>query len=138
MQSNLKPGLHCTHITTKANARAKLLLKSFLSHDATVLTHAFTTFVRPILEYATPVWSSHFKCSVDLVESTQRRFTHKLFQLCKIAPASYDDRLRLLGIHRTIRIWNSLPDSCFMPDSFSAFKYKICKMTFADYLIGSK
>ena len=29
-------------------------------------------------------------------------------------------------------------NSCFMPDSFSAFKYKICKMTFADYLIGSK
>ena len=49
----------------------------------------------------------------------------------KLAPSSH-------FIHRTIRIWNSLPDSCFMPDSFSAFKYKICKMTFADYLIGSK
>ena len=25
VQSNLKPGLHCTHITTKVNTRAKLL-----------------------------------------------------------------------------------------------------------------
>ena len=188
----------CTHIATKANARAKLILKSFLSHDALSLTRAYITFVRPLLEYASLVWSPNFKCDVDLVEGVQRAFTRKLFYLCRMAPASYSDRLQLLGLQRlelrrihsdlllmfklthgvvnsrlcdviqrapriglqghryklyvpsakklslythfiyhTIPIWNSLPDSYFTPDSFSAFKNKILKNVFLDYTIGS-
>ena len=100
VQSNLKHGLHCTHIATKANARAKLILKSFLSHDALSLSRVYITFVRPLLEYASPVWSPNFKCDVDLVEGVQRAFTRKLFYLCRMAPASYSDRLQLLGLQR--------------------------------------
>jgi hypothetical protein len=41
VQSNLKPGLHCTQVATRADARARLILKSFLSRDASCLTRAF-------------------------------------------------------------------------------------------------
>ena len=34
IQSSLKPGMHCTQIAAKANARAKFILKAFLSHNA--------------------------------------------------------------------------------------------------------
>ena len=197
MQSNLKPGLHCTQVATKANARARLTLKSFLSRDASCLTRAFITYVRPLLEYATAVWSPHFKQDVDLIEGVQRAFTRKLFYICNLPPATYDERLRLLGlqrlelrrlhydvclmfklthgiinchlrhaislapraglrghryklhvlpakklvlsshfIHRTVPVWNSLPDSCFVPDSYSVFKRKIVNINLCKYLIG--
>lgn len=197
VQSNLKPGLHCTQVATKANARARLILKSFLSRDASCLTRAFITYVRPLLEYATPVWSPHFKQDVDLIEGVQRVFTRKLFYICNLPPATYDERLRLLGlqrlelrrlhydvclmfklthgiinchlrhaislapraglrghryklhvlpakklvlsshfIHRTVPVWNSLPDSCFVPDSYSVFKRKIVNINLCKYLIG--
>ena len=53
--SNLKPGLHCTEIAYKVNARSKLILKYFPSHDPTNLTHAFIAYVRPTLVYCSPV-----------------------------------------------------------------------------------
>jgi hypothetical protein len=100
VQSNLKQGMHCTAIATKANARAKLVLKAFLSRDLRCILHAFTTFVRPMLEYATPVWSPNFKCDVDLIENVQRAFTRKLFNICNIEPTNYDNRLDILGLKR--------------------------------------
>ena len=39
-QSNLKLGLHFTQLARKANARSKLVLKCFVFHDPTILTHA--------------------------------------------------------------------------------------------------
>ena len=53
-QSNLTLGLKCTEIARKANARSKLIRKSSLS-DSTNLTRAFIVYVRPILEYCSPV-----------------------------------------------------------------------------------
>ena len=185
VQSNLKPGLHCTQVATKANARARLILKSFLSRDASSLTRAFITYVRPLLEYATPVWSPHFEQDVDLIEGVQRVFTRKLFYICNLPPATYDERLRLLGLQRlelrrlhydiclmlklTHGIINChlrhaislapraglrghryklhvlpakklvlslLPDSCFVPDSYSVFKRKIVNINLCKYLTG--
>ena len=72
IQSSLKPGVHCTQIAAKANARAKLLLKTFLSHDAQSLTCAFTTFVCSILEYVTSVWCLYFKTDINVIENVQR------------------------------------------------------------------
>ena len=48
VESNKKPCLHCTELALKANARSKLILKSFLSHDPSNLARVFTTYVRPI------------------------------------------------------------------------------------------
>ena len=198
VQSNLKPGLHCTNIATKANARAKLILKSFLSHDASTLTRAFITFVRPLLEYATPVWNPHFKGDIKVIEDVQRGFTRKLFYLCNLTPTNYNNRMLLLGLqrlelrrifndlctmfklthgliicklqheiryaphagtrghkyklyvspthklvlsthfmHRTVPIWNYLPEQCFNPDTYLPFRAKIRKIDFSRFLIDN-
>ena len=55
LQCNLKPGMHCTEIAHKANTRANLIIKSFLPHDPQLLSCAFKMYVRPLLEYCTPV-----------------------------------------------------------------------------------
>jgi hypothetical protein len=71
IESNLKPSAHCSSIALKANARAKLILKAFLSHDYKSLTSAFNVYVRPLLEYCSPAWSPHNKGDIDLIESVQ-------------------------------------------------------------------
>ena len=49
--SNLKYGSHCAIIAPKAKARAKLILKSFLSRNPITMTRAFIIYVCPLLEY---------------------------------------------------------------------------------------
>ena len=48
---------HIDRIVTKASQRTRLILMCFSTRDPAVLMMAFNTYVRPILEYATVVWS---------------------------------------------------------------------------------
>ena len=61
--------------------------------------HAFTSYVRPLLEYASCVWSPYTVGLVNKVESVsvQRRFT-KRFVCCY--GLTYSQRLSKLGIER--------------------------------------
>ena len=97
VQSNKRPGLQCTDLALKANARFKLILKS---HDSSNLARAFTTYVRPMLEYCTPAWSPYFKTDINTIENVQRAFTRKLFHICHLEPTNYDTRLATLGLQR--------------------------------------
>jgi hypothetical protein len=58
--------------------RLFVLHKSFITKDALLLLKAFTIYVRPLLEYCSPVWSSHLKIDIDRIESIQRSFTKRL------------------------------------------------------------
>jgi len=61
--------------------RASLILRTFVSRDIDILTKSFTTYVRPILEYCTPVMcykiisgEVSLHCNlVDLSDFTQTR-----------------------------------------------------------------
>ena len=97
VDSNMKFSLQISNIARKANTRAKLILKCFHSRDTQTLLRAFTTYVRPTLEYNSPVWSPHFIKDINLLESAQRRFTKRLPGMYD---KSYDDRLSLLQLER--------------------------------------
>ena len=99
MISDLKPGAHCASIATKANSRARLIVKSFLLHDPQLLIHAFVTYVHPLLQYCTPIWSL-YKSYVNIIENVQRSFTRNVFLVCRLHYASYDERLEFLGLKR--------------------------------------
>lgn len=100
LQYNLKPGLHCTDIAHKASIRANLIIKSFLSHDPFTIVRAFTVYVRPLLEYSTPVWSPFNKADINIIENVQRAFTRRVFSLCQLPKSSYENRLLYLGLQR--------------------------------------
>ena len=55
---------------------------------------AFATYVRPILEYASCVWSPCSLTYIKKVESVQRRFTKRLKGMTEL---QYSERLAILG-----------------------------------------
>jgi hypothetical protein len=93
--SDLKFATHCNHIVKSANQRVAMLKKLFTSGDVNTMVRAFKIFVRPILEYASPVWSPHLVGDIDRVESVQRRFTKSLRGQRK---KSYSERLSFLEL----------------------------------------
>jgi hypothetical protein len=51
--------VHINHVIAKAFARANLISKCFVSSGISTLMHAFNVYVRPLLEYASFVWSPY-------------------------------------------------------------------------------
>jgi len=93
--TKLKFDLHIDKIYAKASSRAKLLLKCFNTRSAAVLLKAFCTFVRPILEYTSVIWSPYYKRDIEKLESGQRMFTKRMSGLYR---KSYCQRLALLQL----------------------------------------
>jgi len=59
---------HINATVTKAHKRACLILRCFKSKDHSLLFRAFTTYVRPLLEYNFPVWSPRYVYLKDKLE----------------------------------------------------------------------
>ena len=59
--------------TNKANQMLGRIKKSFAKFDCNLLRSLYSTFIRPLLEFAVPVWSPHFKGDSDMIERVQRR-----------------------------------------------------------------
>ena len=93
--SDLKVGHHCKTIVLRANQRAAIIKRVFVSGDIPTLCWAFKVYVRPILEYASQVWSPHLVRDIDCVESVQRHFTKYLPGMSGL---SYSNRLKRLGL----------------------------------------
>jgi len=88
---------HINGIVAKARMRAGQILRSFLSRDTETLGRAFTTYVRPLLEFCTPIWSPSSVGMIVHIESVQCSFTKKLpYRYMKYL--TYKDRLSALRL----------------------------------------
>jgi hypothetical protein len=92
MSCDLSPREHINAIVLKAQQRANIILRCFVSRDATVLLRAFIVYVRPLVEYNCVVWSPYLKQDIERIERVQRRFTKRMPGLKNYA---YADRLEL-------------------------------------------
>ena len=72
-----------------------MLLRSFATRDLKILTRAFITYVRPILEYNSAVWSPNNITDITALERVQRRFTKRLPGLRNL---TYTQRLQKVGL----------------------------------------
>jgi ribonuclease P/MRP protein subunit RPP40 len=95
IDSRLKFDKHISLIVHKASLRSRLILKCFHSRDRSLLVKAFCTYVRPLLEYCSVVWSPHYNYLIDKIEGVQRFFTKKLEGLSN---TPYPTRLILLQL----------------------------------------
>ena len=60
-----------------------------------MLIRAFLVYVRPLLEFNSPIWSPHYKQDIELIERVQHRFTKRLPGYSNL---TYKDRLALLNL----------------------------------------
>jgi len=97
VDKNIKFSEHIGKIVRKASTRCYLIKKCFLSKHTPTLLNAFKTYVRPLLEYNSPIWSPHLLKDINSIEKVQRRFTKSLRGLYNL---SYDERLSQLQLER--------------------------------------
>ena len=81
-------------IVAKAYQRSHLILRSFSYRNPTFLVKLFTTYVRTLLEYASPVWNQLLIRDIDLIEGVQAFFTRRI---CYVE-GSYMERLAALNL----------------------------------------
>jgi hypothetical protein len=72
-----------------------LIKNCFASWYSASSTRAFTVYVRPLLEYGSPVWSPHHSRKIIQIESVQRRVTERLPGLKNV---KYKERLEQLKL----------------------------------------
>ena len=82
-------------IVSRAFQRIYLLFRSFVSGNISILTRAFITYVRPLVENCSYIWSPHQIHYIDKIERTQRYFTRRAL---KCVGLSYVDRLVILNL----------------------------------------
>ena len=63
--------------------------------SAEVMVPLFKALIRPILEYANPVWNPHQRKLINLIEQVQRNFTKAIIGMKKL---EYEDRLKALKL----------------------------------------
>jgi hypothetical protein len=86
---------HIDSLLSKAKQRLYLLKKSFVSCSDYALIIAFKTYVVPLLEYCSPVWSPCTVTDIVRIESIQRSFTKSL-KICNALP--YKERLIICNL----------------------------------------
>ena len=84
---------HIDSICHTASITCYQLKKSVKTKNIWTWLKIFTTYVRPKLEYCTPVWSPYLDKHIDKIEKIQRSFTKFAFKRCGIPFNSYEDRL---------------------------------------------
>ena len=93
--TNLKWNNQVTTAANKANQMLGRIKKSFVHFDCKLLRSLYTTFIRPFLEFAAPVWSPALKGDCDIIERVQHRATKVV---SSIKGLSYEDRLKALNL----------------------------------------
>ena len=75
-----------------------MIFNGFSSRNSQLLVKAFTaftTYVRPLLESNSFIWSPNDVYNITKIESVQRRFTKRIPSVSQL---SYRDRLAFIGL----------------------------------------
>jgi len=113
---SLSPTPHVNDIVSRAHKRAMLISRAFISRDVSTLIRAYLTYVRPLLEYNSVIWSPYSVKDIQAIERVQRRFTKNLpgFRMY-----SYSERLHRLNMQ-------SLELSRLLTDLVWCYKVVFC------------
>ena len=79
VSTDLKYHRHIDNICAKARSRIYLLFRVFKTKCEKALIKGYCTYVRPILEYCSPVWNPSYLGDLDKLEKIQKLFTRRLY-----------------------------------------------------------
>ncbi|GMS82728.1 hypothetical protein PENTCL1PPCAC_4903 [Pristionchus entomophagus] len=120
MNPSLKFIDHISRMVSKARAKINIMFKCFFSPDPHLYNRAYTTFIRPLLEYGSVVWSPHTVILANQIEDVQRNFSRRLFARCQIPYSLYPDRISLLSL-QTLEHRRFISDIVFLHKSIHGF-----------------
>ena len=113
---------HIDKMVKKAKQASWVTLKCFTSGNRTNLIKAYTTYVRPKLEYCTQIWSPQTKADAFLIERVQKHFTRQIYFRTDLKKRPNEERLRYLILdsleNRRIKQDLSLAHKIFHEHSF--------------------
>ena len=95
VSSDLSFSYHCAKIARNAHFRRRQFTQAFACRDLAFQVFLFCTYIRPIVESNSVVWSPHKLADINKIEDVQRKFSKFLPGLFNI---SYLERLVILGI----------------------------------------
>lgn len=78
IDSNFTFSTHCNNLVKKATARINTIFRSFKTQDPHILISAYKTFILPILEANSQVWSPYLQRDIDNIENVQFYFLRRL------------------------------------------------------------
>ena len=98
---------HIHAIAMRASRLAGMVMEIFSIRDAKFLLKVFCTYIRPIVKYASPVWSFQDAESRVLLENVQRRYTKRIAGMQNL---TYEERLVALRLQslQHQRLFNDL------------------------------
>ena len=114
---NMRFHSHVSSIVNKASGVACNILKSTCCRSSDFMLTIFTTHIRPILDFCSPVWNLGYEGNLKLLERVQRRWTKQIIGLNNLP---YDERLSSLNLFSIrgrllradlIQIWKITHDS---------------------------
>ena len=85
MDCDLSFSKHIDGKTRRAYQRTYMIYKGFLSRDKIMLSKAYTTYVRPLLEYCTPIWSPTTSLILLKFEKVQKYYTKRISSISNLS-----------------------------------------------------
>lgn len=89
ISSTLSWSGHVQFIVSKALRKLYMLRNRMMHCTPKTKLVAYTTLVRPLLEYADVVWDPHTKCDIDCIERVQKKSAKIHLQLLRQARVHY-------------------------------------------------
>ena len=71
------------------------IYRAFTCRHVDLLVRAYLTYVRPLVEQKSVIWSPYTVKDIENIETVQRRFTKRLPGFCAL---SYTERLKRLNL----------------------------------------
>ena len=123
IESSLRWDAHINYIVGKANRVLGLIRRTFGPKDLVAIKTAFNALVRPILEYACPVWNPYLVKHIHSIESIQRRATRLICgsdkpyseRLTELNWSSLELRRKYLGLLQLYKIIHGYSDIDYIP-----------------------
>jgi hypothetical protein len=95
VDSKLTFASHIAKIVSTAKQRAALLFRAFVTREIKFLIIAYKSYILPILDYCSPIWSPHYVHDILQLESVQRAYTKRIPGLQNMP---YNARLKALNL----------------------------------------
>ena len=102
ISEDLKFGKHIDLVKKKTNSEIGRFKRSFKCRKHAFLSDAYTTYIRPRMEYVVPLWNPSYHTQIEKLEKVQNRFTRLIPNSSNMSHEQRNQCLRISD-HQTRR-----------------------------------